>query len=223
MRTKFLLVALLAFSAFGLSGCYVSTVTVRSDAFTTTNCYWETVNDGYGYYEQQYCWSPYYGGYRAYHNGGYYVRRGFSPGYRGAVRVRIGGPVIVTPRRVDPAPVIVRPRPPRRPGRYYAMNVARESLSVTFDANTVNAISLEGNAFASSAVSTQQAPVSRITLEVVVAGVNKESAQALVTQIAEGKDLSRGQLTLGEGVSADSAYIESLNVLVPAGRRVSVR
>lgn len=223
MKSKALLVALAALSAIGLSGCF-ATVTVRQPTFTS-NCYWETHYDRYGAYEQQYCWSPYYSGYRAYYSDGYYYRR-YSPGYSGPrYRVRYGSPdVIVSPRRRSPAPVVVRPGGPRRRGRHHATHVAREALSISLDAGTVNAVSLEGNAFAAASVQQLNgAPVSRVTLEVVVAGVNRDAAQSLLQEIAEGRELSRGRLTLGEGVSDGSAHIESLHVLVPAGQRVSVR
>jgi hypothetical protein len=223
MRSKVLLIALLAFSAVGLTGCPgVVTYTVREHAFTTSNCHWEIVSDGYGTYEQQYCWNPYYGEYRAYYGADrVYVRR-YRPGYRGPVRVIYGAPgVIVRPRRYYPAPVVVQPPRRPRPGRYYAINVAREATSVAVNANS---ISFEGNAFESAEILVQNgAPVSQTTIEVVVAGVNTDSAKALVGELVESRNESRGVLTLGEGVGSDSAYIQRINVMVPAGRRVDVR
>lgn len=225
MKNKALLVVLSVLGAVGLSGCYATVRTYPGVGFVDTNCRWETEYDDYGRaYEQQYCWHSSYGGYRPYYRNDVYIRRGY-----------VGGPVYYrpgmnyTPRRrhYAPAPVIVRPRPRGRHYRGYpAVNLKKTTVSLELAASKVSSVSLEGQAFESTQVRTLEvasAQDGKARVEVVVAGVSAKDNDALIEGLKKSFDERHGNVSIGEGVDIERAFVKSADVILPAGTRVEIR
>lgn len=95
------------------SGC-VATVrgpaVVTTGGYDTNQCYWTWVDDGYGGYEQLFCYSGPQRTYVAVVHGGGHVRR-YPTWYRGQRVVTVAPRV----RIVRPRGVVIRPRPIRAP------------------------------------------------------------------------------------------------------------